>query len=194
MDKIYLLNNDNEDFVAVEDEIRRGFSAFPLDGIVTANINPFDYDSVFKTVIDLFNMESDNHSEEVIFHINFTMGTRITVGAMCSAAYSINADLYYIQESIYSPTGKDELIRIQIENIDELTDLKSKKQILETFRKFSDRKPKTNEELIGSLKSPASLSYHTRYLSNAGLIKRFNGIRNGSWMLTEKGEQVMKRI
>lgn len=194
MDKIYLLNNDEEGYVAVEDEIRNTFKAFPLDGIITAKINPFDYDSVFKTIIDLYNMEVDNHSEDVLFHINFTMGTRITAGAMCSAAYSINADLYYIQESIYSKTGNDELIRIQIENINELTDLKSKKQVLETFRKFSDRAPKTNEELMGSLKSPGSLSYHTKYLSNAGLIKRFNGVRNGSWILTEKGEQVMKRI
>ncbi len=194
MDKIYLLNNDKEEYVAVENEVRDVFSKFPLDGIITANINPFDYDDVFKTVIELYNMEYEYHPEGVVFHINFTMGTRITVGAMCSAAYSINADLYYVQEACYSPTGKDELIRIQIENIKELTDLKSKKQILDTFRKFSDRGPKTNEDLIGSLKSPSSLSYHTSYLSKAGLIKRFNGVRNGSWILTEKGEQVMKRI
>ena len=194
MDKIYLLNNDNEEYVAVENEIRDVFSKFPLDGIITANINPFDYDNVFKTVIDLYNMEVDDHPDGVMFHINFTMGTRIAVGAMCSAAYSINSDLYYVQEACYSSTGKDELIRIQIDNIKELMDLRSKKQILETFRKFSDRKPKTNDDLKGSLKSGSSLSYHTSYLSKAGLIKRFNGVRNGSWILTEKGEQVMKRV
>ncbi len=194
MDKIYLLNNDNREYVMVENVIRDVFSKFPLDGVITANINPFDYDNVFKTVIDLYNMESEDHPEGVTFHINFTMGTRIAVGAMCSAAYSINADLYYVQESCYSQTGKDELIRIQIENIKELTDLKSKKHILETFHKFSDRAPKTNEELMGNLNSASSLSYHTTYLSKAGLIKRFNGVRNGSWILTEKGEQVMKRI
>ena len=194
MNKIYLLNNDNEEYVTVEEEIRDTFNKFPLDGIITAKINPFDYDSVFKTIIDLYNIEMELHPEGVIFHINFTMGTRIAVGAMCSAAYSINADLYYIQEACYSPTGKDELIRIQIENINELTELKSKPQILKTFRKFSDRKPKSNKDLKSETMSASNLSYQTSYLSKAGLIKRFDGVRDGSWILTEKGEQVMKRI
>ena len=194
VDKIYLLNNDNPQYVAVEEEIRDAFSRFPIDGVITAKLNPFDYDSAFKTVIELYNTEAEDHPEGVFFHINFTMGTRITIAAICSAAYSINADLYYVQESCYSPTGRDELIRIRIENIRELADLRSKKQILETFLRFVDRKPKTNDELMGSLKSASSLSYHTGYLSKAGLIERFDGVRNGSWVLTEKGEQVMKRI
>ncbi|WP_400204137.1 HFX_2341 family transcriptional regulator domain-containing protein [Methanomethylophilus alvi] len=194
MDKIYLLNNDNEEYVAVENEIREVYSKFPLDGILTAKINPFDYDNVFKTVLDLFALESECHPEGVIFHINFTMGTRIAVAAMSSAAYSINADLYYIQEACYSPTGKDELILIPIENIEELSELKSRKHVLKTFMKFSDREPKTSSDLMGELKSAGSLSYHTTYLSKAGLIKRFGGVKNGSWVLTEKGEQVMKRL
>ena len=60
--------------------------------------------------------------------------------------------------------------------------------------KFSDREPKTSSDLMGELKSAGSLSYHTTYLSKAGLIKRFGGVKNGSWVLTEKGEQVMKRL
>jgi len=194
MDKIYLFNNDNPDYQAVEDEIRERFSSFPLDGIETAEIKPFDYDDVFQKVIELYNKEAAEHPEGVVFHINFTMGTRITVGAMCSAAYSINADLYYVQEDRYSDTGKDKLIRIQIENIKELVELKSKKSTLAIFRKFIDKKPKKNEDLREGLNSPSSLSYHTKYLNQIGLIRRVDGVRNATWVLTEKGEQVMKRL
>ncbi len=191
--KIYLLNNDSEEYVAVENEIRDAFENFPLDGIVTAKINPFDYDDVFKTVVDLYHKELEEHPEGVQFHINFTMGTRVAVAAMCSAAYSINADLYYVQESIYSDTGKDKLIQIQIENLNELVELKSKRKILETFRLFSDGKPKTNGELIGPTESASNISYRTAYLCKAGLIERTR-VREGQWSLTDKGKQVMKRI
>ena len=193
IDKIYLLNNGNEEYVAVENEIREGFRPFRLDGINTANINPFDYDDVFKTVLELYKLESDEHPEGVMFHINFTMGTRITVAAMCSAAYSIASDLYYVKESCYSESGKDELIRIHIEYIKEINLLKSKKKTLEIFMKFSDMKSKTNKELAGPMSGPR-LSYHTSFLNKVGLIERYDGVRNGSWRLTDKGEQVMKRL
>ncbi len=194
IDKIYLLNNSNSEYLAVEEEIREGFKSFPIDEIKHIEIDPFDYDNVFKTVIDLYNSESENHPSGVMFHINFTMGTRVAVAAMCSAAYSINADLYYVKESLYSASGKDEFVPIKIDNINELADLKTHQKTLEIFRIMSDRKPKTNEELQVPVNSLSSLSYHTKYLSSAGLIKRLGSVRNASWVLTEKGEQVMKRL
>ena len=86
------------------------------------------------------------------------------VGAVCSAAYSINADLYYVQEGTYSDSGRDEVIRIEIESLEEEFELRNKKQTLAVFQKFTDGKPKSNEDLIGSLHSKSSLTYHTRYL------------------------------
>lgn len=194
IDKIYLLNNDNEKFVEVENEIRKGFEILNLDDIITESIKPFDYDDVFNKILDIYHKESEEHQDEVIFHINFTMGTRITVGAMCSSAYLINADLYYIQEGIYTASGKDELIRIPIDNIKELSELQNKPQTLEVFLRFSDFQPKTNEEIIGSLKSPSNLTYHTNYLLKIGAIQRMGSVRNVKWVLTEKGERMIKRL
>lgn len=194
IDKIYLLNNDNPNFIKVEKEIRDGFKKIPLDGIITESIKPFDYDDVFNKILNLYRNELKEHPDGVIFHINFTMGTRITVGAMCSSAYLINADLYYIQEGIYSSSGRDELIRIPIDNIKELSELQNKPQTLSVFLRFSDFQPKTNEDIIGSLKSPSNLTYHTNYLQKIGAIQRKGSVRNVEWILTEKGERMIKRL
>ena len=70
MNKIYLLNNDNEEYMSVENEIRDAFSKFPLDGVVTAKINPFDYDDVFKKVLSLFEFESEYIIVLVILSFN----------------------------------------------------------------------------------------------------------------------------
>ncbi len=193
MDKLYLLNNDNPEYVAVEDAIRKKFEGMGLDGIETLKINPFDYRDVFNAVLDTYKRECESHGD-VRFHINFTMGTSIVVGAVCSAAYSINADLYYIQESIYSRSGKDEIIRIEVESFEEEFELRNKKQTLEVFLRFLDRKPKSNTDLIGGLRSPSSLTYHTRYLSEKGLIERKGSVRNTEWTLTRKGEHLIKRL
>lgn len=148
---------------------------------------------MFNKVLELYREECRTHGD-VRFHINFTMGTSIVVGAVCSAAYSINADLYYIQEKCYSGIGEDRLIRIDVENVDELMELKSKKKILKTFMRFKDGRSKTNKELRGESLSPSTLSYHTSQLQKIGLIEREGSVRNANWILTEKGKQVMNRL
>ncbi len=192
IDKLYLLNNEDPIYLEVEKVIIDGFKPFSIE-VSPARIDPFDYHNVFNTVLDLYRSECAIH-DDVRFHINFTMGTSIVVGAVCSAAYSINADLYYIQEACYSKTNEDQLIQIEIQNIDEIAELRKRKQTLEVFRKFSDRGFKTNEDLMGSLKTPSSLSYHTKYLHQAGLIERRGSVRNTEWVLTEKGIQVLNRL
>ena len=192
MDKLILLNNDNPECEKVEKIIEERFEQFPIK-VENADINPWDYHNVFNKVLELYRKECRTHGD-VRFHINFTMGTSIVVGAVCSAAYSINADLYYIQEKCYSGIGEDRLIRIDVENIDELMELKSKKKILKTFMTFKDGRPKTNKELRGESLSPSTLSYHTSQLQKIGLIEREGSVRNANWILTEKGKQVMNRL
>lgn len=192
MHKLYLLNNENPNYVAVEKEIREFYRKVPIDGVVTKLIDPFDYDSVYNMVLEIDLIERELH-QDVKFHINFTMGTSIMVGAVCSAAYAIDADLYYIQESCYSKSGKDELILIEIGNTKEVFELRKKKQTLEVFRMFIDMEPKSNRELMGN-RSASSLSYHTKSLSSMGLIEREGGVRDTVWVLTPKGRGVLKRV
>lgn len=171
MDKLYLLNNDKPKYMEVEEKIREKFEGMGLDGVETLKINPFEYRDVFNAVLETYRKECEEH-DDVRFHINFTMGTSIVVGAVCSAAYSINADLYYIQEGIYSESGKDEIIKVEIDSFEDEFELRNKKQTLTVFQRFADGKPKSNEDLMGSLRSQASLTYHTRYLCEKGLIRR----------------------
>ena len=191
LDKLYLLNNENPEYLEVEETIRSHFEQAGIE-VLTRRIDPFEYHNVYNSVIEIYNKESKEH-DDVKVHINFTMGTSIVVGAVCSAAYSINADLYYIQESKYSNTGRDEVIRIEVENNSDLVELKRKEKTLGVFMKFIDRKPKSNPELMTGLKSAASLTYHTRYLSSKGLIER-DGLRDTVWKLTPKGERTINRL
>lgn len=192
IEKLILLNNDKEEYKLVEDEIRKGFEPFPIE-VETVIIDPWDYYNVFNKVIESYHKECEEHGD-VRFHINFTKGTRIVVSAVCNAAYSIEADLYYVQEGQYSKSGKDTLIYIDIENINELMELKARKKPLEIFKKFSDRKPKMTKDLLIGGMSVSTLSFHTSYLQKLGLIERKGSVRNTEWILTEKGKNVMNRL
>lgn len=192
IDKLILLNNDEPEFVDVENIIRERFEQINIE-VEKAEIDPWDYQDVFNRVIELYHQECEAH-DDVRFHINFTMGTSIVVGAVCSAAYSINADLYYIQEKCYAGTEEDRLIQIGVENLDELMELKSKRKVQQTFMRFKDGKPMTNKDLRDGSMSPSTLSYHTAHLQEMGLIEREGSVRNTKWILTSKGKQVMNRL
>lgn len=191
--KIYLLNNKKDEYLEVEDQIRDRFRDTSII-VEKAEINPWDYHQVFDTVLRLYEEECGQHKgENVKFHVNFTMGTSIVVGAVCSAAHCIDADLYYVQEGCYSESGKDELITIRINSYEEIVELKSRPQTLAILLKMSEDKALSNDELRGSISKP-NLSYHTRYLLDKGLIARESGVRNVKWILTEKGKIVRKRL
>ena len=125
--------------------------------------------------------------------MNITMGARPGTCALDSIAHSYNSDLYYIQESIFSESGRDELKVIKIENFTIILDLKKKPATLDVFMRFAEKSSISNSELSDYVGSPTALSYHTKYLSGNGLIAR-NGIRNAVWSLTDLGNQVIKRL
>lgn len=201
IDKIYLLNNGAKecdcngdvihDYQKVEDDIRSKLNSVGITDIVTEYIDPFDYNDIFDKVLEISEREINIHSD-VRFHINFTMGTNIMAGAVCSAAYSINADLYYIQEGKYTKSKNDELIQIAIENIKELEILKKKAKTKEIFERFRIEESISNSNLKSEKETLSDLSYHTKLLKSYGLIKKDD--ISSEWILTNKGKQTLKRL
>lgn len=190
-DKIYILNNESEDFKHYEERVFEGFRGIGKDvGIIRAN--PFDYHEVYNKVKDIADKEIFENPN-AFFHMNITMGPRPGVCALSSVAHSYNSDLYYIQEGVYSDTHQDKLMRIPIENFSIIYELKKKPKTLETLLFFNNKSVVSNSELIKFVGSPTGLSYHTKYLSNNGLIER-DGIRNANWFLTDLGNQIIKRL
>ncbi|MDY0236925.1 MAG: DUF6293 family protein [Gudongella sp.] len=191
LDKMYVLNNDSKDFSGYEDEVVSGFHGIKKQ-VEVVRANPFDYYDVFQKAKAIADREL-SENPDVFFHMNITMGARPGACALSNVAYSFHSELYYIQEAPYSPTKKDELIRIGIDNLSIIYELKKKPKTLEVLLRFIDSDCIPNSELVEVIGSPTSLSYHTKYLCDNGLIER-DGIRNAKWRITDLGSQVLKRL
>lgn len=191
IDKMYVLNNGSEQFQCFEKEVVSGFKGIRKP-VEVARVNPFDYYEVYNKVREIADREILEYPDTV-FHMNITMGPRPGTCALDSIAHSYNSDLYYIQEGIYSDSGQDELKRIKIDNFTIILELKKKPATLDLFLRFLQNSSISNSELADYLGSLTALSYHTRYLSEHGLIER-DGIRNAVWSLTDLGNQVIRRL
>ena len=110
-------------------------------------------------------------------------------GAMCSASYLMNSDIYYVKAAVYSKTNKEEWITIDVESFPELEMLKTKESY-SVFLKFKNKEEIDNAVLKTEFKS---LTYKTKELSGYGLIEKI-GTKNCVWRLTNKGKMVLKRI
>lgn len=188
MKKLYLLNNDREQFLSIEREIIDKLNSIGFENIVVKRIDPFDYQNVYDTVLKISKEELGSHSD-ARFHLNITRGTNIMAGAMCSASYLMNSDIYYVKAANYSETNQEELISIEVESFPELELLKTKESY-SLFLKFKNKEEIKNIDLKVEFKS---LTYKTKELSDYGLIEKI-GSKNCVWRLTNKGKIVLKRI
>lgn len=188
MKKLYLLNNNNEKFISTEKEIVNKLNSIGFDKIVVERIDPFDYQDIYNVVLKISKEELKSHPD-ARFHLNITRGTNIMAGAMCSASYLMNSDIYYVKAATYSKTDKEELIRIDIESFPELEMLKTRESY-SVFLKFKEKEEIDNAVLKSEFKS---LTYKTKELSGYGLIEKI-GTKNCVWKLTDKGRMVLGRI
>ena len=197
INRMYLLNSritgGDFDYCSIEKELIDHMVGINFKDIRTVVIDPFDYHDVYNAVIKIAGEETKSNNN-VKFHINFTLGTNIMAGAVCSAAYSIRADLYYIKAAKYDSDNQDELIRISIANYQEVNELKRQKRTAEILLNIAGGTCH-NRELISKLSlKPNALSHHTGILREMGLIENKGSSRNIEWVITEKGNEIVKRL
>lgn len=195
IDKIILLNNDSDERSnKAEKEIRESFSLVGDPEIETKRIDPYDYHEIFDEVISIGKREKSLH-EDLMLHINFTSGTNIMAGAMCSAAQYLECKLYYVMNSKDHPEmSRDELIReISPPNMFDVEKLKG--LVKKTFIHISDSRPISNSNLQKKLGlTPSGLGYYTKLLSNYELIKKIPQGRNVCWELTDRGLSAIRQL
>jgi len=195
-DKIYILcdptdHKAHESMNTVTDTMKR--TGVMMESI---SIDGYDYDKVYNKVIEISDNECNKHAD-CKFHINFSRGSAILVGAVCSAAYEIDCDLYYVK---MKPEEKDlniedEIIRINIANTIEIHSLKQKtKDVLEKFRACSSISNAQLSIICGYKGNKNSLRYHTEKLMDYGFIEREQKGRTVNWLLTDKGRRGLNRI
>lgn len=203
INRMYLLNSrtierngdDIFDYEDMEKELIDHMAGINFKDVHTVVINPFDYHDVYNAVIKIAAEETESNSK-VKFHINFTLGTNVMAGAVCSAAYSIDADLYYIKSSRYilGNDGQDDLISISIANYREIDELKRQKRTADVLSAIAEGTCR-NTQLISTLSfKPNALSHHTGILRNMGLIENRGSSRDIEWTITEKGKEIVKKL
>lgn len=196
-DKIYLLNDRTDDKAKnSENLIIQALEKVEQIEYEVVPIECYNFQQIYDKVIEISDNETKRY-RKCRFHINFSRGTGIVVGAVCSAAYEINADLYYSKiGAVDDDTPVNErIIHIDIESDYPLKLLKGTRK--EVFLKFKSHMDGiSNEELIQlcEFKNPSGLTYHTKKLQEDNLIERRTDGQKDYWILTGKGKKTIKRL
>ena len=161
-------------------ELTEGLKSIGFQRIRTFETDLDDYQRVFDSVCAVCSSYENAH-----FLANISSGNPIAIAAMTNAVQSFDSSLYYMKG--------DEAVVIQSDNLPEMAVLKSKRRILDTFLKFADSKSYTNRELMSGL-SNSALTYHTRELTKMGLIGKEGSSKMPVWVITDKGEQMLRRL
>lgn len=172
-----------------EIQVDEVFRKSDVDDVRTIRVDPWDYQGIINEVIDTA-MDIRSSHQDAVFHINFTSGTHVMCGAVCSAAFYIGADLYYIM-------NRDELMvddpvrHFTIPNFPDVSRIKGNtRQILFLMEGGGWKK---NEDLMTETGlTPSKLGYHTRVLLEYDLIERHRDGRKVCWRLTESGRVAVK--
>ena len=79
------------------------------------------------------------------------------------------------------------------ETFEEISQLKAKSRVLDTFLRFKESEKISNRELMGKM-SPSRLQYRTKVLYEMGLISREGSPKEPIWAITKRGKQVLSRF
>ena len=202
-DKIWILNKRGSeevdgktiDYFEIENKVIEGFHAVNILDVETWVLeNQFDYYEVYHAIIKIAHIEREKHAG-CKFYINFTKGTSIMSGAACSAAYLIGANLYYIQESKYNKYGRDEIIKIPIDRISEISLLNNKRRTKSILETIGREESITHSDLMKKAKiNNSALSPHIKTLKQNKLIENTGTTKFPIWIITDKGRNVLNRL
>lgn len=164
--------------------LMEGLERIGFEGIDAIRTDLTDYQRVYDSVRSVCTDYSEKFGD-AHFDVNISSGEPVAVAAMVNAVQSFDADLYYIRDG--------EVVRMRSDDLEGLAELRGKRRVLETFLRFRDSRSYTNRELMGSL-SKQGLVHHTKELSRMGLISREGSVKYPVWVLTDKGEQALRRL
>ncbi len=184
IDKIYLLCDDDELHVKALDRIISGLEGVGITDVINITVDPTDYAGTFQTLSSILDRERNSHPDLRI-HANFSTGDPVTVIALRHAMDSFDNDMYYLRGGKAVSMGQD--------SVDDIATLKVQTKVLDTFIRFKESERISNKELMGDLSSPA-LSYRTKELDRMGLIRKEGSSKNPMWVITPKGQQMLKRF
>lgn len=175
-----------------EEEIAAAFKRTDVDGVDISRVDPWDYQAIIDRVMDIAASERSEHSDAQ-FHINFTSGTHVMCGAVCSAAFYIGADLYYIMNRDEQDGIDDPVRRFQIPSLPDVSKIKGR-TIDVLF--LLERGEWTENSVLkdGTGMTPNKLGYHTRILRDYGLIESRRDGKEVRWRLTYSGKVATKVI
>jgi len=181
VDKVYLLWNEKSSTGSNEDNVEKiRKSKEEIESKVKGLgkecqceiINPFDYYSIVETVIRVARAEKEK-SKDVKLYSNFTSGTSIVRGAMCTSSYFIGAELYYVMDPKYladNPRAEGQILRIPTPKIPDIERMGIRSQeILKYISKHDDYISISSLEEFGSKQR---VNYHIKCLIDAELIER----------------------
>ena len=197
IDEVVLLNNNNSEYVQRQKEIEETLKESFIPRIVSEEIDIFDFQMITKKLIDIVKRCRTEHPGCTI-HFNITAGTNIVGSAMCVVAMRFqNTDIYYQKWKKHDPKlENDKVIHVELADDKSLGMLLRQEKTADILRLFAETDVIEHRDLLNrSGMKPSTLSYHTKKLTESGLINRGgSNRRTPTWNVTEKGAAVLERF
>lgn len=178
-DRAYLLWNAEPKITTSKDTIVKAFlsSGFPLEDIITEEVDAFDYQKVLNCVMLISQIEkvrAENLSARIKFYLNITHGTRLVTGALCTASMMIGAHMYYLKEKSMDSSASsinDLIIRVPIPRVPDFDKMTNKR------RKFLKMVCETDggltvSQLAKEFDSKQNVNQFVRYFEENNLVER----------------------
>lgn len=173
-----------------EDEIKRVLAVSGIKNVTTIRVDPWDYQMILDKILDYANAEKEK-DPSLRFHINFTSGTHVICAAVCSAAFYIGADLYYVMNNEEHMDIGESVCVFPIPSLPDVSGLKG--NVLKVLFLLEDGDWVKNETLMKSTSlTPSKLGYQTKVLKEYGLVEGCREGREVKWKLTYSGKVAVK--
>lgn len=200
-DRVIILNTEDADpsseYVTSEESVLKTLGDCHVTDVEVVRTDVYDLVGTMEKLDSLLR-EVESKKSGCMFHFNITAGTNIVAGVMCILAQSFpNCDIYHLRKGEYCkpPNDVGELKRYVIGDSKSLDFLKSSDAALRIMNEIRNGDGISSTDLSDALAmKPQLTSYHLKKISKHGLIERGGGAKTSRWMLTEKGEAVMRRF
>ena len=174
IDKVYLLFTPSS--VGATERVMQAFGPMGVPS-VPVQIGGTDFQEIVDQVYRIYRLE---HGREVGISINITGGNNLVAAAMCSCAYFIGADIYYVVPDDGRPVI-DQVVRIPVPNVSDVGRMGERTRAILLFVEERTRRGEVlcNSEVterFGAAKQ--NTGYHLNILKEMGLVSIDRGFRN----------------
>lgn len=196
VDKLYLVYSNQRKHSA--EDLQKNFTKIGVECIIKG-VSGFDFQEIVDVIYEIY---GENVNEKNLrYTINITGGTNLMAAAICSTAFFINAEIYYVmydrekeKNGIPQDSVEERVKRIPVPKIPNVNGLRSATREILEYILDNDGPDLTSVKVADAFGySRQALKHHTDILKKEGIIEIEKWTKNNRLSrisLTQEGRMV----